>query len=521
MTRPHNATTIPLGDGTLTCQSLWEAARCGLNPHHRLIVEFSPAAQNRIRAAEAFVESVMQHRHPVYGINTGVGHFTGVPVPKNKIAELQRNLIRSHCCSVGTSLSRDVVLSMWLIRLNTIGLGHSGTRSKTIEKISALLERGVLAVVPSRGSVGASGDLSPSAHAALTLLGEGFCTIPTLNEFREVPAHEALRELNLEPVQLGPKEGLSLINGTQLTTSLAVKAWYEGQRLLKVANLAAALSLEALHGSRQPIDPRVLTTHRHLGTRHCGEAIRAWLDGPSEIHDTHREVKWTQDPYSLRCAPQVHGAVWEELQQAEQTLGEEINAAADNPLLFPEENCTLSCGNFHAIYPARVSDKLASALTTLASISERRINLAMDSRRTGLPDFLVDDGGVRSGFMMAQVTAAALVSECKSLSNPASVDSIPTNNDQEDHVSMGPIAGFKVLEIVDRLRYVLAIELLVATQALDLRAPKRPAERLAKVRDIIRRDVAPLTDDRVLSGDMELIARRIAEGVFDEQVHSQ
>ena len=232
-------------------------------------------------------------------------------------------------------------------------------------------------------------------------------------------------------------------------------------------------------------------------------------------------MKWTQDPYSLRCAPQVHGAVWEELQHAEQTLGDEINAAADNPLLFPEENCTLSCGNFHAIYPARVSDKLASALTTLANISERRINLAMDSRRTGLPDFLVDDGGVRSGFMMAQVTAAALVSECKSLSNPASVDSIPTNNDQEDHVSMGPIAGFKVLEIVDRLRYVLAIELLVATQALDLRAPKRPAARLAKVRDIIRRDVAPLTDDRVLSGDMELIARRIAEGVFDEQVHSQ
>jgi histidine ammonia-lyase len=274
------------------------------------------------------------------------------------------------------------------------------------------------------------------------------------------------------------------------------------------------MTFEALHGSRQVFDPRVLTLHRHEGTLRTGQELLSWLAGESTIHNSHSSVKWAQNPYSLRCVPQVHGAVWDELQQAERLLTEEVNAAADNPLLFPADQTSLSCGNFHAIYVARVADKLASALTTLASISERRINLAMNSTRTGLPDFLVDDGGVQSGFMMAQVTAAALVSECKSLSFPASVDSIPTNNDQEDHVSMGPIAGFKVLEIVTRLRQVLAIELMVAAQALDLRLPHRAAPRLQIVQERIRRDVPRLGADRVLATDIALIEQRIAEEAY-------
>ena len=517
--RPHNS-ILSLGDGTLTSQALWDTARLGMNPRAKLTIEFTRESRERILSAERFIKNVMEHRHPVYGINTGVGHFTGVPVPSSKVGDLQRNLIRSHCCSIGTPLSRDLVLALWLIRLNTMGLGHSGTRWTTIQRMISLIEKGIMAVVPSRGSVGASGDLSPSAHAALLLLGEGKCSLPDENGFKETCATEAIRSLGWEPLELGPKEALSLINGTQLTTALAVKTWFEATRLLRAANLAAAMSLEALHGSQKPVDPRVHAAHRHEGTQRCGTEIRHWLQGPSEVHESHRQVKWTQDPYSLRCAPQVHGAVWDELRSAEQTLNHEINAAADNPLLFPEDDCALTCGNFHAIYPARVSDKLATALTTLASISERRINLAMDSRRTGLPDFLIHDGGVRSGFMMAQVTAAALVSECKSLCFPASVDSIPTNNDQEDHVSMGPTAGFKALEIVERVRYVLAIELLVATQALDLRLPSRPAPRLAEVRNLIRKDVAMLTEDRVLACDMELIARRIAEGAFDQHADS-
>ncbi|MCL4790448.1 MAG: histidine ammonia-lyase [Gammaproteobacteria bacterium] len=464
--------------------------------------------------AADYVADIIRNERPVYGVSTGVGHFADVLIPPGKISAQQRNLIRSHCCGVGKPLGRDIVMAMCLIRLNTITLGRSGTRPETVAAIIQLLESGALPEVPSRGSVGASGDLAPSAHAALSLLGEGWCTVPEGGSFNRVTAQEALTRAGLKPLKLAAKEGLSLINGTQLTTALALKAWYEGAILLRTANLAAAMTFEALHGSRSALDPRVLALHRHEGTLHVGKDVLGWLDGESAIHDTHFRIKWAQDPYSLRCIPQVHGAVWDELEQAERVLQEEINAAADNPLLFPEAQESLSCGNFHAIYVARVSDKLVTAFTTLASISERRINLAMSSRRTGLPDFLIDDGGVQSGFMMAQVTAAALVSECKALSFPASVDSIPTNNDQEDHVSMGPVAGFKALEVVEKLRQVLAIELMVSAQALDFRHPHGAAPRLQAVHERIRADVAHLAEDRVLATDIALIEQRIAEEAY-------
>ena len=474
----------------------------------------APEAEPRIRGAADYVADVVRSQRPVYGVSTGVGHFANVLVPADDIDAHQRNLIRSHCCGIGEPLGRDLVMAMWLIRLNTIALGHSGTQPRTVAAIVRLLQSGALAEVPSRGSVGASGDLAPSAHAALPLLGEGWCTVPEGGRFARVPAAEALRRAGLHPVRLAAKEGLSLINGTQLTTAIALKAWEEGTTLLRTANLAAAMMIEGLHGSRDSLDPRVLELHRHAGTRQAGQEMLGWLEGESRIHASYAHQKWAQDPYSLRCAPQVHGAVKDELASAERILGEEINAAADNPLLFPDQDQSLSCGNFHAIYVARVADKLASAMTTLACISERRINLAMNSRRTGLPDFLVNNGGVHSGFMMAQVTAAALASECKALSHPASVDSIPTNNDQEDHVSMGPVAGFKALEVVARLRQVLAIELMVAAQALDLRRPHDPAPRLREVHERIRAEVARLDGDRVLATDMALIERRIRERAY-------
>ncbi len=516
-------TRIAFDGGLIAPLSLWSGAMSAIGPSAMLQIDVTPVACDRIARAAEFVDRIARRNKPVYGINTGVGHFANVVIPPDKIAALQTHLIRSHCCGVGAPLPRDIVMAMWLIRLNTICQGHSGTRLETVETIARHLEAGLLAEVPSRGSVGASGDLAPSAHATRALLGEGWCTLPDRRHvgnghatggFLRLRAADALQQLGIEPVRLGPKEGLSLINGTQLTTALLLKAWYEGRQLLATANLAAALSFEAMHGAHQALDDRALRLHGHEGTRQCGQEIRRWLAGDSEIQHSYAGTKWAQDPYCLRCAPQVHGAVWEDLRECERVVNTKINAVADNPLLFPEEEEALSCGNFHAIHSARASDRLASALTTLASISERRINMAMNHHRSGLPSFLIEDGGVQSGLMMTQVTAAALVSECKSLSFPASVDSIPTNNDQEDHVSMGPNAGFKALAILEKARLVLAIELLTAAQALELRAPLRPAQRLAVVHQQIRRDVAFLDVDRALSEDIERLAQRIEEGVY-------
>lgn len=501
---------VVLGGQSRSPRELWEAARCAIQPNANVEVVISLDARERIQRAAEVATSIAQSGRPVYGINTGVGNLANVVVPPDRVASLQQNLIRSHCCGVGQPLSRDIVMAMWLLRINSIAKGYSGARLETIDRIVEALNAGLLAVVPSRGSVGASGDLVPSAHATLALLGEGRCTIPDGDRLWEIPASEGLRRLGLEPITLGPKEGLSLINGTQLTSALLLKAWYEARILLATANLAAGMSCEGLHGSHQAFDERVLALHGHPGTVRCGGEIRDWVTGGSEIQESYASTKWIQDPYCLRCSPQVHGAISDELDACEEVLRRKLNGVADNPLLFADDGAALSCGNFHAIQGARACDRIASALTTLASISERRINMAMDGRRSGLPDFLIEDGGVQSGLMMAQVTAAALVGECKALSFPASVDSISTNNDQEDHVSMGPTAGFKALEIVERARYVLAIELLTAAQAIELRAPKRPTMRLAAVHARIRESVAFLSEDRALSDDIELLTARIA-----------
>ncbi|MBN1587935.1 MAG: histidine ammonia-lyase [Pirellulales bacterium] len=508
-TTPASEFKISLGRATLSPLMLWESARRALTPNNRFIIEYSGEGLRRIRAAADFLAKLVDAEEPVYGVNTGFGHFANTVIPPEKIVELQYNLVRSHCCGVGEPLPRDLVMAMWLINLNTICQGHSGVRVETMEAVARILEAGILGCVPSQGSVGASGDLAPSAHATLAALGEGQCTMPRGDEFVELPAAEAIRQAGVKPVELGPKEGLSLMNGTALTTALGVKAWYEGSYLLEVANLAAAMSIEALGGARTICAEETLQAHGHPGTIHCGRALAAWLGGSSGLARLHLDRYQVQDPYSLRCAPQVHGAIWDELQRSGTVLEREINATTDNPLLFPEEMTSNCCGNFHAIYPARVNDCLASALTTLASISERRINLAMRAPRGHLHTFLIDNGGVNSGFMMAHVTAAALVSESKSLSFPASVDSIPTSLNQEDHVSMGPIAGTKVNRIVENLRRVLAIELLAAAQAFFLLRPRRSAPKLAEVYLRIREFVPPLEKDRNLSNDIELIAEKI------------
>jgi histidine ammonia-lyase len=503
--------TIVLGDLRLSPQKLWNCAKNALDPTKRLRIACSPHAMDRIDQAAEFLAKLVDAEEPVYGINTGFGHFGNMVISPDEIVDLQYNIVRSHCCGVGDLLSRDLVMAMWLVNLSTICRGHSGVRGETVKAITKILDAGILACIPSQGSVGASGDLAPAAHAMRTMIGEGRCTMPYEGDLVEVPAVEALHRVGLQPISLGPKEGLSLVNGTSLTTALACKAWYEGRYLLEVANLAAAMSIEALGGSRMICSEHSTRAHSHRGTIECGLQLAAWLGRSSELAALHVEKHWIQDPYSLRCVPQVHGAIWEDLQNTENVLEQEINAATDNPLLFADEMQVVCCGNFHAIYPARVSDRLASAFTTLASISERRINQAMRAPRGHLPTFLIEDGGVNSGFMMAHVTAAALVSESKSLSFPASVDTIPTNIMQEDHVSMGPIAGMKANRILDNLRRVLAIELLAASQAFDLMAPQKPSPALEEVHHRIREFVPPLKKDRALSEDIELIAQKIQE----------
>lgn len=504
-------TRIVLDGRDVSPRDLWLAAASALDPEARLVIEFAPAATARMQEASRLLEKLVDHGEPVYGINTGFGQFADVVIAPEKLIDLQYNIVRSHCCGVGELLSRDMVLAIWLLDLNKICRGHSGVRLSTLEAIRRILEAGILGCVPSQGSVGASGDLAPASHAVQTIIGEGMCTVPAAGEFIELPAAEALMRQGIEPVPLGPKEGLSLINGTMLTTAMALKAWFDAEHLLEVANMAAAMTIEALGGSRLPYYDEVLQAQAHTGTVHCGRKVGQWLGRGSELSAQHADRHWIQDPYSLRCVPQVHGAVWAEIEASETTIEREINSAADNPLLFPDEMMVANCGNFHAIYPARVCDQLASALTTLGNISERRTSQAMRAPRGHLPTFLIRDGGLNSGFMMAHVSAAALVSECKSLSFPASVDSIPTNLLQEDHVSMGPIAGMKVGRIVANVGRILAIELLAAAQALHLQRPGKAAPRIEEAYRRIRQVVPPLEKDRQLTGDIEAIASMIRD----------
>lgn len=513
----RNGDTLVLGTQELTPDRLWAFAAKANDFSHKKRILIDRAATSGIDAAANMVHKIVLDEQKTYGINTGFGYFADVVITPEELQKLQYNIIRSHCCGVNSPLSRDLTMGLWLINLNKLCQGHSGVRLKTIEAIIEHLQKGILADVPSRGSVGASGDLAPLAHATRATIGEGLCTYPDSDgQIVHGPAKDALKACGVSPITYGPKEGLSLVNGTALSTVLAIKAWYEGKKLLRLMNMSAAMMTEALGGSRSACKAYTLQAHRHLGTYYCGTDMANWLGEGSEMSAPHQESHWIQDPYCIRCAPVVHGAVHTALEQAEEVLSDEINAATDNPLVFPEEIEVANCGHFHAIYPARVSDSLASAFATLANISERRINQAMCSKRKHLPTFLVKDGGVNSGFMMLHVTAAALVSEAKTLTFPASVDSIPTNVQQEDHVSMGPNAGYKALRIMELLRDVLVIELICVAQAFDLQKPLRPAERMIPVYEHIRTLVPYLSEDRSLSEDVEAVKNDIIAGGFDQ-----
>ncbi|MGE0754899.1 MAG: histidine ammonia-lyase [Alphaproteobacteria bacterium] len=494
---------ITLTGDRLTLAELYAAGQTALDAKARLKITISDDAKKQVKAAEDYLRRMVESGETIYSINTGFGFFVNTRIEPEQMAQLQTNIIRSHACGAGEELPRDVVMMLWLILINSACRGHRGIALEKLERICAMLSAGILSCVPSRGSVGASGDLAPTAHAVLATLGEGECTVPAGDGFARMNAGEALKKAKIEPIALGPKEGLCLINGTQLTAALASKIWCEVDKLLTTANMAAAMSIEGLRASHHMTEDVLLKEQRQEGTLVCGREIAGWL-GDTEISKSHTDCGRVQDPYSFRCAPQVHGMVWEELTHSKKILENEINSTSDNPILFPEQDMVIHGGNFHAIYPARVADHLGAALTTLAAISERRVNITMNHEKSGLPTFLIEKGGLNSGFMMVQVTAAALVAECRSLCMPASVDSIPTNNDQEDHVSMGPGAGLKALEIVKHAHYVLAIELLVAAQALDMVGLKTSAK-LEKVKAEIRKVATYLAEDRFLNPDIEAV----------------
>ena len=457
------------------------------------------SARANVEAGQAAVRRVLDAGDAVYGVNTGFGDLAGVRIAPNRIVELQRRLILSHASGLGEPLDGEVVRGMLLLRANTLARGYSGVRPQVVEALIALLNSGVLPIVPSRGSVGASGDLAPLAHLALPLIGYGQVRIGG----RIATAAEGLRHAGLGSLELGPKEGLALINGTQAMTSLLAISCLDARRLVRAADLVAALSTDALRGTDTAFEPRLHALRGYRGQRASAANLWSLMRG-SAIRESHRvgDVR-VQDPYSIRCAPQVHGAVRDVLDDIEAKVGIEMNAVTDNPLVFPDDAAILSGGNFHGQPMAFAADFLAIALAELASISERRIEKLTNTAFSGLPPFLARDAGLNSGFMIAQVTAAALVAENKVSCHPASIDSIPTSADKEDHVSMGMGAALKLRPVVANVRRVLAIELVAAAQGIDLLRPLRSSERLEAVHRTVRERIAFREDDREMAVDLE------------------
>jgi histidine ammonia-lyase len=471
----------------------------------RARVSVAPHARQRARLTRGIVDSLVAKRAVAYGVTTGFGKLSEIAIPPERLAELQVNLVRSHAAGVGDLLPEREVRAMMLLRANVISKGFSGARIELAEQLAEMLNAGLYPPVPEQGCVGASGDLAPLAHLALSLIGEG-----NLNRGDQSgPAADMLRAAGLEPVTLGTKEGLTLINGTQAHTAIASLALVDAHKLWRMAHVAGAMSLEALLGTPVAFDPRIQDVRGQLGQAASAAFLRELL-ADSEIRESHREGDpRVQDAYALRCMPQVHGPVLDALDFAAAVIGRELNAATDNPLVF-ETGDLLSGGNFHGQSVAMALDFMAIALTNLATIAERRIDrLVHPDLNQGMPPFLVEDAGVNSGFMMAQVTAASLTSECKVLSHPASVDTIPTDGNKEDVVPMAMAAAWKLRRVVRNVRYVLAIELMCGAQGIDFRKPLKPGRGVARAHEAVRRLVSHLERDRVLSGDIERLALAI------------
>ena len=497
---------------------LIDGASLTIDDVYRVAVERAPvaladSARTKVAASRRIIEDLVRRREVVYGVTTGFGKLSDVSVPPERLAELQVNLVRSHAAGVGPLLPEREVRAMMLLRANVIAKGYSGARAELIDLLLGMLNAGIHPPIPEQGSVGASGDLAPLAHLALALIGEG----DLIRDQQRGPAATLLRQASLTPLTLAPKEGITLINGTQAHTAVAALAVHDARRLWTTAHVSGAMSLEGLLGTPTAFDRRLHEARGQRGQRRSA-ALLLELLADSEIRESHRhDDPRIQDAYALRCMPQVHGAVLDALDFADGVVAAELNAATDNPLVF-EDGAILSGGNFHGQPVAMALDVLAIALTNLATISERRIDrLVHPDLNQGLPPFLTSDAGVSSGFMMAQVTAASLASECKVLSHPASVDTIPTDGSKEDVVPMAMGAAWKLRRVIDNVGIILAIELMCAAQAIDCRAPLAPGRGVAAAHQRVRGLVPPLENDRVLSTDIGVLESAVRRGVFSAQ----
>jgi len=470
-------------------------------------VKLDDAAWAPVEAAAASVGRILDSGRTVYGVNTGFGLLAQTRIPADRLEELQRNLILSHSAGLGEPLDPRIVRLMMVLKAIGLARGCSGVRPLLVERLLALVEADALPVVPSQGSVGASGDLAPLAHLSAAMIGEGRIALAD----EEMAAGEALDRLRLEPLTLGPKEGLALINGTQASTAIGLDVLFTAERLFATALLSGALSLDALKGTDVPFDPRIHEARGQPGQIEVAALLKQLIKG-SEIRASHAGCDRVQDPYSFRCQPQVMGAALDLIRTAARTLQTEANAVSDNPLLFGEE--ALSGGNFHAQPVAFAADILVLALCEIGSIAERRLAVLIDPKMSGLPPFLIEESGVNSGFMIAQVSAAALVSENKSLAWPASVDTIPTSAGQEDHVSMATHGALKARRIARNAAGVIGIELLAAAQGLDFHAPLKSSPALQRVHDAIRAEVPKLERDRYLADEIGWAQAAVIDGVL-------
>jgi histidine ammonia-lyase len=507
--RAETSEEILLGHDGLTLGKVVAVAREGARVH------LAPEAVDRITSARAVVERIEGEGRQVYGVTTGFGHLSRVAIPHDQLAALQRNLIRSHASGVGEPFDVPTTRAITLLLASSLSRGHSGPRVQLVELLLGLLNAGVTPIVPKRGSVGASGDLAPLAHLSLVLIGEG----KAVYDGKRMPGAQALTRAGLTPIELSAKEGLALINGTHVMEAVGALAIFDAWRLLRAAEVAVAMSLEALLGSHVPLDARIHALRPQPGQARTAARLRALLTD-SEINASHADCGRVQDPYSLRCAPQVLGAARDSLAYCETVFAAELGAVTDNPLIFPAEGDVLTGGNFHGQPLALALDFLAIALAQVASFAERRTYYLVgphdwDTRSDAIPLFMTPEPGVRSGYMIAQYAAAALVNEIKVLAHPASIDSIPTSAGMEDFVSMGATAAIKLRQALDLAYRVVAIELLCAAQGLDFRLPLMPGKGALAAHQAVRDVVPHLDEDRPPSPDIEALAAAVRDGLLD------
>jgi histidine ammonia-lyase len=500
-------TTVTLDGKHLTLEQVFEVAQ------NRVPIRLSPSVGKKVTASRSFVEEALRKGEKIYGVTTGFGRLSDQIIPPSDIEALQTNLIRSHCVGTGVCFDEVTTRAIMVLRANVLAMGYSGVRMELVKSLIEMINRGVHPVIPEQGSVGASGDLAPLAHLASVLIGEG----EAMFEGERMGGAKAMEKAGIPLLTLKAKEGLALINGTQIMTAVGLLALLRAEQLCRIADVAGACTLDALRGSLRAFDLDIQRVRPFPGPLAVSNNFQK-LGQKSEIVESHKFCSRIQDAYSLRCIPQVHGAVRDAVAFIRKTLEIEVNSATDNPLIFADRKKIVSCGNFHGEPVAFALDLLGVVVAELGSISERRIEKLINPALSGLPAFLVSEGGLHSGLMMVQVSAAALASENKVLAHPASVDSIPTSADKEDHVSMGPIAARKGRDIVRNVENILAMELLCATQGLEFLLPLRPGRGIKAAYDTVRKVVPPIRGDRRFSEDIARIQAMIESGEILREV---